>query len=470
MKKSLFSKLMSAYLIVMIISYILLSIFLSIWFYEYYFEKRKVELLKEGDHIETLVKQYATGDINKADLNIQISVIERILKSQITIFDSYGFKIESLDKEGNASDLNKGINKEDFLLVMEGREVVKAGEFKDLFGSYTMTVGIPVNISDSVTYAIFMNSSLNEVKETLFTVYFVIWVAAFFAITISAFIIYYFSEKILINPLSRITNTAKQISKGEFSDRVEVISQDEIGDLAASFNYMADSRENLDNMRKSFSADVSHELRSPMTSINGFIEGMLDGTISYDKWEKYLKVVNGESKRLIRMINELLDLARIESGEFSMKIGSFEINELISESILKFEDRVYDKNVKMTVKLIKHGQSVKGDRDRINQVITNLVDNSLKFVPNGGIIEVSAVPKGKKVVVSVFNSGEPIPKEDIELIWERFHKVDKARVRNKSGVGLGLSIVRKIVNKHNETIWAESSPDGNAFSFTLSMD
>ena len=207
-----------------------------------------------------------------------------------------------------------------------------------------------------------------------------------------------------------------------------------------------------------------------MTSINGFIEGMLDGTISYDKWEKYLKVVNGESKRLIRMINELLDLARIESGEFSMKIGSFEINELISESILKFEDRVYDKNVKMTVKLIKHGQSVKGDRDRINQVITNLVDNSLKFVPNGGIIEVSAVPKGKKVVVSVFNSGEPIPKEDIELIWERFHKVDKARVRNKSGVGLGLSIVRKIVNKHNETIWAESSPDGNAFSFTLSMD
>ena len=258
MKKSLFSKLMSAYLIIMMISYILVSIFLSIWFYEYYFEKRKVELLKEGDHIETLVKQYATGDINKADLNIQISVIERILKSQITIFDSYGFKIESLDKEGNASDLNKGINKEDFLLVMEGREVVKAGEFKDLFGSYTMTVGIPVNISDSVTYAIFMNSSLNEVKETLFTVYFVIWVAAFFAITISAFIIYYFSEKILINPLSRITNTAKQISKGEFSDRVEVISQDEIGDLAASFNYMADSRENLDNMRKSFSADVSH--------------------------------------------------------------------------------------------------------------------------------------------------------------------------------------------------------------------
>ena len=113
MKKSLFSKLMSAYLIIMMISYILVSIFLSIWFYEYYFEKRKVDLLKEGDHIETLVKQYATGDINKTDLNIQISVIERILKSEITIFDSYGFKIESLDKEGSGSDLDKGINKED---------------------------------------------------------------------------------------------------------------------------------------------------------------------------------------------------------------------------------------------------------------------------------------------------------------------------------------------------------------------
>lgn len=465
MKKSLFQKLMIAYLLIMIISYLLVSIFLSVWFYQYYFQDKKNTLLNEGNHLKTIVTEFANGHINKTDMNIQISVIERLLKCEIKVVDPYGYEI----KNGSKGIESSKINKDDLAAVRSGNEIIKTGDFKDIFSSYAIDVGLPVKVSSSVTYSVFIYSTLDEVKKTLATVYFVIWMSAFFAITISSFIVFYFSEKILIYPLSKINNTARKISKGEFDNRVDIVSNDEIGELAATFNYMADYVQNLEDMRKSFIANVSHELRSPMTSIHGFVEGMLDGTIDKEKWEKYLKVVDGESVRLIRMINDLLDLAKLESGEFSLQIGSFEINDLISESIIKFEDRIYEKNINMVVSLIKKRVVVNGDRDRINQVITNLVDNAIKFVSNNGTIHVTAVPKNDKVLISVFNSGQPIPKEEIGLIWDRFHKVDKARRRIHGGVGLGLSIVRQILNQHNETIWVESNLDGNTFTFTLSI-
>lgn len=469
MKKSLFGKLISAYLLIMIMSYILVSVFLSIWFYKYYFEDKKNTLLNEGKYINSLVTEFANGQINKTDMNMQISVVERLLKCDIRVFDPYGYEIKNYNNGIESSEGNSDIGKDDLNSVMNGKRLIKTGDFKDLFGHYVIDVGLPVKVSNNVTYSVFIHSSLDEVKETLGNIYYVIWMVAFFAIITCAFIIYYLSEKILIYPLSKINNTAKKISKGEFHNRVDIVSNDEIGELAISFNYMADYVQNLEDMRKSFIANVSHELRSPMTSIHGFVEGMLDGTIDKEKWERYLKVVDGESVRLIRMINDLLDLAKLESGEFSLQMGTFEINELISESIIKFEDKIHQKNINMMVSLIRNGVVVKGDRDRINQVITNLVDNAIKFVENSGTIHVTAVPKNDRILVSVFNSGEPIPKEDIELIWERFHKVDKARLRASGGVGLGLSIVRQILNQHDQNIWAESNKNGNTFTFTLSI-
>lgn len=473
MKKSLFSKLMSTYFIIMIISYVLISIFLSIWFYDYYYDEKKESILSEGSHVSNLVTEYANRTINKTDMSTQLSVVERLLQSQIVVYDNYGDEIKRLNVEEN-NDIYKKIDanvtKEELQKVMNGEKVSTERSLKGFMQYNYIKVGIPVKISDTVTYSVFINSSVVEMKSTLGTIYFVIWSIAILASIASAFVLYYFSERILIKPLGKINDTAKQISTGEFDNRVDIASKDEIGELAISFNYMADSLQKLEDMRKSFIANVSHELRSPMTSINGFVDGMLDGTIPKDKWERYLNVVSGESKRLMRIINDLLDLARLESGEFSMNMGSFEINELISESIIKFEDRICQKGVDMKVTLIKSGAMVKGDRDRINQVVTNLLDNAIKFVPDKGTIEVSAIPKDDRVVISVFNTGKPIPKEEINLVWERFHKVDKARkLQDGVGVGLGLSIIRQILNQHNQTIWVESSEAGNKFSFTLNF-
>ncbi|MEG0641198.1 MAG: ATP-binding protein [Clostridium sp.] len=469
MKKSLFSKLMSTYLIVIIISYILVSVFLSIWFFQHFYKEKKIMLINQGSHIEQVIVKFANNKINKTDMMIQMSMIEDLMNTKISIYDNYGYKIGEPVNEDPRTLKNPKlvVSKEDLLTVMAGNEIVKTGEFSDIFTSYVLSVGMPVNVSDNVTYSLFLHSSLGEIKNTLGNVFFVIWTVAFLAICICAFIVYYFSEKILITPLNRMNTTARQIANGEFGNRVDIVSEDEIGDLAESFNYMADSFENLENMRRSFIGNVSHELRSPMTSINGFVEGMVDGTISSEKWGKYLKVVNGESKRLIRIINDLLDLAKLESGEFSMHMGEFEINELISECVLKSEDKINRKNITMKITLIKDRIIVIGDRDRINQVVTNLLDNAIKFVPKDGIIEIIVVKNEERVVISIFNTGEPIPRSEINSIWDRFHKVDKARGRSDGGVGLGLSIVRQIINQHNQTVWVQSSAKGNVFNFTI---
>lgn len=216
-----------------------------------------------------------------------------------------------------------------------------------------LTVGIPIMINGHIQSGVFLHTPLTEVKGALKTVYFVIWMSAFLAIFISAIIIYYFSDRILIRPLNEINNTAKSIAKGEFDKRVELESHDEIGDLAESFNYMADSLQNLEDMRRSFIANISHELRSPMTSINGFITGIIDGTIPKEKWVYYLNIVHDEIKRLMRLINDILDLARLESGEFSINIGVFDLNELIRQRIIKFEEKINKKNINVNVKLIE---------------------------------------------------------------------------------------------------------------------
>jgi signal transduction histidine kinase len=467
MKKSLFTKLMSTYFLIIVISYTLVAIFLSTWFYNYYYEERKNALIREGVNLNSVVSDYIHKRVDKDDLMFRLSVIDRLLNARIWVVDNYGYVVGYSGSEMHDM-AGKQLSYADIAEVRKGNITVKTGGFKEKFTSPMLTVGIPIFINDQVLFAVFLHSPLDEIKNAIERAMFVIWMAAFFAIIISAFIVYYFSDRILIKPLEKINETAKSISKGEFDRRVNINSNDEIGDLATSFNYMADSLKNLENMRKSFIANISHELRSPMTSINGFISGMIDGTIPQEKWNYYLNIVHDEIKRLIRLINDLLDLARLESTEFSLNMGVFDINELIGQRVIKFEERINKKSIDMDVVLLKSKIKVKGDRDRIDQVLTNLIDNAIKFVPEGGKIQIRTEIKENRILVSVYNNGPAIPKEEIKYIWERFHKVDKARSKG-GGTGLGLSIARQIINQHHETIWVESGDWGTKFTFTLSI-
>lgn len=306
-------------------------------------------------------------------------------------------------------------------------------------------------------------------KERYFgrQIFMALWVAIVIAMMISAVIFDYFARRLVVKPLEHINNGARRLAKGEVEKRVEVISNDEIGELAESFNIMAESIEKSDNITKEFISNVSHELRSPITSIKGFVGGIIDGVIPKDKENYYLNIVYEEINRLARLVNDLLDMSAMESGKFNLVMSEFDINSVIKLCILNLERKIESKGLSLNATFSDKRSFVVADRDRIIQVLTNLLENAVKYSEANGDIKVDVYSKGEKIYVSIFNSGENISKDDINHIWDRFYKSDKSRT-NKISTGLGLAIVRLILSQHNEDVWVKNiDGKGVMFIFTL---
>lgn len=306
-------------------------------------------------------------------------------------------------------------------------------------------------------------------KERYFSrqLFMILWIAIVIAMMISALIFNYFAKRLVIEPLEHINNGARRLAKGEVEKRVEVVSNDEIGELAESFNIMAESIEKSDNITKEFISNVSHELRSPITSIKGFVGGIIDGVIPKDKENYYMNIVYDEVNRLARLVNDLLDMSAMESGKFNLVVSEFDINSVIKLCILNLERKIESKGLSLDATFNDKRSFVVADRDRIIQVLTNLLENAIKYSEANGDIKVDVYSKGEKMYISIFNSGENISKEDINHIWDRFYKSDKSRT-NKISTGLGLSIVRLILSQHNEEVWVKNvDGKGVAFIFTL---
>ena len=306
------------------------------------------------------------------------------------------------------------------------------------------------------------NEPVNE-KHTIL----IIWISIILAVIIAGAIVKYFAQLLVVEPIEEINNAAKRLAKGDVQERVKVIGKNEIGELAESFNRMAQSIEQSDNIRKEFISNVSHELRSPITSIKGFIGGILDGVIPRDKENYYLKIVYDEIDRLARLVNDLLDISAMESGKFNLNISEFDINQTVSLCILNLENKIQTKALSVKATFHEKRCFAIGDRDRILQVITNLLENAIKYSDDNGQIEVNISTKGEKIFVSIFNSGDILSENDLNHIWDRFYKSDKSRT-NKISTGLGLPIVRLILSQHNQDIWVENVEDkGVRFIFTL---
>lgn len=280
--------------------------------------------------------------------------------------------------------------------------------------------------------------------------------------------VYFISEKI-IAPLREISSAAKRFASGKFDVRVPVRGSDEVAELAATFNNMAESLDNYDDMRNSFISNVSHDLRSPMTSISGFIDGILDGVIPPEQHTYYLQIVSSEVKRLSRLVSTLLDLSRIQAGDRKFTPVAFDICEMARQIIISFEQKINAKALDVEFDCPDERIGVVADLDAIYQVFYNVCDNAVKFAAEGGKFRISvARAKGKKIHVSVYNEGQGISPADINHVFDQFYKSDKSRGLNKNGTGLGLFISKTIVESHGEQIWVESEYGKNCcFTFSL---
>ena len=331
-------------------------------------------------------------------------------------------------------------------------------------------MGVPIMSGQTVTGAIFIYSELKELDKSLNVIYHQILNAAGISMLMALMLVYLFS-RFMVKDLRKINTAAKSLSKGDFTTRVQLKSKNEIGQLADAFNNMAEELQKLEGLRISFVANVSHELRTPLTSIQGFVQGILDGAINKEEQDTYLNTVLDETKRLNLLISDLLELSKIESGKFPLNNRIFDINELIRRCLITFEQRIENKKLDVQVVMGDERLYANADPDRIAQVITNLIDNAVKFSKQGGTLVLRSQAHEDKIYVSVKDTGEGIPEKDLPFIFERFYKVDKSRGRKQQGTGIGLSIVKKIIDQHGQKIWVESKTgEGSVFTFSLKLE
>lgn len=282
------------------------------------------------------------------------------------------------------------------------------------------------------------------------------------------FIVIWLLTRSMITPLQQMSKAAKSFAVGDFSYRVDVNGNDELADLGNAFNDMADALDKLESSRRSFVANVSHELKTPMTSIAGFIDGILDGTIPQEKEAYYLKIVSDEVRRLSRLVVAMLNMSKMESGDFEMKPKDYNISDQIIHILLTFEQKIEKKNIDIRGLEALEPYHVMADPDMIYQVVYNLFDNAVKFTNEGGYIDINITDVGEMVQVSIKNSGDGIDSNELTHIFERFYKIDKSRSLDSKGAGLGLYIVKIMVEMHEGKIYARSDSRSEAeFIFTL---
>lgn len=284
----------------------------------------------------------------------------------------------------------------------------------------------------------------------------------------AAIIASYFISERIVRPIRNLSKAAKAFAAGQFDVRVQVTGSDEIAELSIAFNNMAANLATLEDTRSTFIANVSHDLRTPMTTIAGFIDGILDGAIPPEKHEYYLQIIATEVRRLSRLVSSLLDISRIQAGERKFTMASFDVCELARQILISFEQRIDEKQLDVSFESEADSMYVIADSDAIHQILYNICDNAVKFSSVGGAYRVKLWEQDKKVYISVYNEGQGIPSEDLPHIFDRFYKSDKSRGLDKTGVGLGMYIAKTIIEAHGETITVRST-QGEYCEFVFSL-
>ncbi len=482
MLKSIFAKYVLAFMLI-ILSCFLVIIFIISSLIVNYSTDAKTDIMKNSakasvTYVEGLFNRSASdsvyGVVNpvqdeaEAMLGIIAANTDDIT---ILVSDNSGSIVLQVgdDKTKEGANIPKSFMNE----VNNGSEIFgKNAKLTGVFKTERYVYAVPIyNNDEAVCGTVFVCAESQMLSELLQTIVKAIVVAILWVLLAALIAVYFITERIT-SPLKEISNAAKQFAKGRFDVRVPVRGNDEIAQLSMAINNMAESLDNYDTMRNTFMSNVSHDLRSPMTSISGFVDGILDGVIPPEKHEYYLKIVSTEIKRLSRLVASLLDLSRIQAGDRKFTMAPFDICEMCREIVISIEQKINDKHLDVEFDCSDDELEVVADRDAIYQVIYNLCDNAMKFASDGGVFKIGIKRlKNKKALVTVYNDGQGIEPSDLPYVFERFYKSDKSRGLNKSGVGLGLFISKTIIEAHGESIWVESEFQKNCcFSLTLPLE
>ena len=413
------------------------------------------------------------SDLTDWNLRFFISVIADSNGNNIFITDTSGIVVSTSERDIVSPYIGKYIDAN----IME--QLYRTGSYEKLttltdFYSNTpvYVVALPIIEKDTAKLVgyIFVSSDCSEIIDKwnatatifVFTALVVMAIALFFS---------YYSSKREAKPLREMAAAARRFAHGDFSARVANTGrQDEIGELTESFNMMAEYLEKSEQLRSEFVANLSHELKTPMTTISGFADGILDGTIPKEDEDRYLAIISSETKRLSRLVRQMLEMSRIQSVDQSALLSrSFDLSEVIMRTLLNFEAKITEHELDVDAQLPEESIVVRGDEDSYTQVVYNLLDNAIKFAAPGTALGVSLWKQNGKAYVSVSNHGETISPEELPFLFDRFRKADKSRSKDRDGYGLGLAIVKTILNNHNEDVTVTSKDGLTEFIFTAKL-
>lgn len=417
----------------------------------------------------------ADGDsLTSWSLSMTLSSISRTTGNQVFITDETGKIVSCSDRAPMCEHLGHQIPADVMQTLETTGEYDQMSTLGGLYEKNRYAVARPIKTAadgnDVIGYVFITNVVDNILKtwSSLTGITAIVTIGVFAA----AMIVSLMYSKHMAKPLDEMAAASRRFARGDFSVRVRQREDptDEMGALIDSFNKMADSLENAEERRSEFIANISHELRTPMTTISGFAEGLLDGTIPPEDEKKYLCAISDETKRLSRLVRDMLDVSQLRNRAADpTKRIDFDLTELTLQTLLSFESRATKKNLDVDPQLPDNHIMVHADKDAITQVIYNLLDNAVKFASPGSCITVRIYKDNGKAYVSVRDYGETIPPDDLPFIFDRFHKSDRSRSLDKDGVGLGLYLVKSIINSHDEDIAVTSRDGMTEFVFTLTL-
>lgn len=468
MFKTFSSKFFAIYALTTFVIFLLLfGVFTQI-LTDYFVSGKFRTMQKECASIELQYKEaYKSGSLTESAFQYQVKTISYHTGSRIMIVDNLDKVIFDTDST-TSNQLGAKIQHEFVERSLGGEIVTVIGDFKPYESVPVIAVAYPIEIDDIAEASIVMFSPYPSVKEDITYVYNLTLVCLLVIMFVTFMSTFVFSRSIS-QTFRSFNQTAKEIAGGDFSSRIEPNAfSTETVELAKNMNYMAEELEKLEDLRKDFIANISHDFRSPLTSIRGYAQAINDGTIPPERQEKYLNVIMDESDRLTKLTNDILLLTKMENEVLKPEREDFDLHETIRKILMQFEQKIIEKGINLTLLIEQKDIFVNADFNQINRIITNLLDNAIKFCSTNDEIIVETSIQGDKAVISVKDTGPGISEEDIKHIWTRFHKADRSRGKDKKGVGLGLSIVREIIKAHGETIEVYSQlGKGTTFVFTL---
>lgn len=409
--------------------------------------------------------KFFSEEIEVTDVRKQLNGIQNYMDANIWFVSKDGTTLASSTIEGYTI---PPLQISDFNPAENGSATYSVGTYHNHYKEKMITIISPV-VSDFTTHGyILVHKPYSDLVEQCNLLLKPVYITVF-VIYLLSFLILFAFQLMVYHPLRKIAEAAKQYALGNLEYEIPITTHDEIGSLSASLNYMSSHLKDMDDYQKKFIGNVSHDFRSPLTSIKGYLEAMADGTIPLEMQERYFKILLFETERLTDLTADLLTLNEFDTKNLLLDMTTFDIHEAIKNTAASFEGTCLEKHILIELHLTSKSLEVTADKRKIQQVLYNLLDNAIKFSPNNSEITIKTSEKNGKVFVSVKDRGFGIPKQSLAKIWDRFYKSDLSRGKDKKGTGLGLAIVKEIIQAHNENINVVSTEGvGTEFTFSLS--